>query len=179
MDARMDADGTLEQVGDRWRIRFARRLAHPPEKVWRAITEAEHITAWFPSTIEGERVAGAKLRFDFSDDPNAPEGTVMDGEMLAVEPPRLLAFLWGEDELRFELAPDGDGTVLTFTDTFDEQGRAARDAAGWHVCLLLLVHEVDGTDPPASSEDLWAQVHPGYVAAFGPEAATIGPPGKD
>lgn len=174
----MHADGTLEPVGDRWRIRFTRRLAHRPEKVWRALTEDEHLAAWFPSTIEGERAAGAKLRFDFSDDPHAPDGMVLDGEVLAWEPPRLFAFLWGEDELRFELAPEGDGTVLTFTDTFDEQGRAARDAAGWHVCLLLLASDLDGEAPPEASEDLWASVNPAYVEKFGPAASTMGPPGS-
>jgi uncharacterized protein YndB with AHSA1/START domain len=174
----MDADGTLEQAGDRWRLRFTRRLAHPPAKVWRAITEAEHLDAWFPSTVEGDRAPGAKLRFDFSADPNVPDAMVLDGEVLEWQPPERFAFLWGEDELRFELAPDGDGTVLTFTDTFDEQGKAARDAAGWHTCLVLLGHHVDGDEPPAPSEELWAQVHPAYVEKFGPEAATVGPPGR-
>jgi uncharacterized protein YndB with AHSA1/START domain len=172
----MDADGILEQAGDRWRIRFTRRLPHPPEKVWRAITEDEHIAAWFPSTIEGDRVPGAKLRFDFSDDPHAPADMVLDGEVLEADPPRAFAFRWGEDELRFELEPDGDGTLLTLTDTFDEQGKAARDAAGWHVCLLLLSYEVDGTEPPEGSDQLWKVVNPLYVEKFGPEASTLGPP---
>jgi len=30
-------DGELEQVEDRWRLRFVRRLPHSPEKVWRAL----------------------------------------------------------------------------------------------------------------------------------------------
>ena len=46
--------GELEQRSDgRWRLRFTRALAHPPEKVWRAITEPEHLAQWFPTTIEG------------------------------------------------------------------------------------------------------------------------------
>ncbi|MDQ1476961.1 MAG: hypothetical protein QOE62_2190, partial [Actinomycetota bacterium] len=47
-------DGRLERAGDRWRLRFSRRLAHPQEKVWRAITEEDHLQAWFPFVIEGE-----------------------------------------------------------------------------------------------------------------------------
>ena len=40
--------GELEQLNDgRWRLRFTRALAHPPEKVWRAITEPEHLASWF------------------------------------------------------------------------------------------------------------------------------------
>ena len=51
---------------------------------------------------------------------------------------------------------------------------AARDAAGWHVCLEFLASHLDGTpEPPAS---MWTKVHPGYVSSFGPEASAIGVP---
>jgi len=47
------AMGTLEEAGGgRWRLRFTRTLDHPPEKVWRAITEPEHLRAWFPQRIK-------------------------------------------------------------------------------------------------------------------------------
>ena len=168
-----DALGTLQQAGDGWELRFTRRLPHRPEKVWRALTEADDLAAWFPTTVEGPLVPGGKLRFAFEDDPG---GTTMDGEVVECDPPRLLAFTWGGDTLRFELAPDGDGTTLTFTSAFDELGRAARDAAGWHVCLAMLGYRLDGAEPPAASERLWADIHPRYVESLGPEAATQGPP---
>src|ERR1700737_5024670 len=61
--------GTLEQTDDGpSRLRFVRILPHPPERVWRAITEPDELIHWFPTTIEGERAAGAALRFSF------PEG---------------------------------------------------------------------------------------------------------
>ena len=50
--------GTLEHPDGRWRLRFTRALAHPPEKVWRAITEPEHLQAWFPQRITGDWVVG-------------------------------------------------------------------------------------------------------------------------
>ena len=46
--------GSLEQNAGSWRLRFTRDLAHSPEKVWRAITETEHLMAWFPQHIIGE-----------------------------------------------------------------------------------------------------------------------------
>ncbi len=61
-----------------------------------------------------------------------------EGTMLAFDPPKLLELLWGDERLRFELVPDGAGTLLIFSASFAELGRAARDAAGWHVCLDLL-----------------------------------------
>jgi hypothetical protein len=98
------------------------------------------------------------------------------GEVQAFEPPSLLEFRWGTDTIRLEVAPDGPGSVLTLTDTFAEQGKAARDAAGWHVCLDRLEEELDGTTPSWKSGERWQAVHPTYVERFGPDAATIGPP---
>ena len=63
-----------------------------------------------------------------------------------------------------------------FTDTLEELGKAARDAAGWHECLDRLAHELADQAPPWASADRWRQVHPQYVGRLGPEAATIGPP---
>ena len=39
-------DGTMERRGDRRVIRFERRLAHPVERVWRALTDPNEIAAW-------------------------------------------------------------------------------------------------------------------------------------
>jgi uncharacterized protein YndB with AHSA1/START domain len=165
-------EGTLERTGDRWQLRFVRRLRHRPEKVWRALTEPEHLAAWFPSRIHGERAAGARLRFEFEHG----EGPDTEGEILAYDPPKALEFRWGEEILRFDIEADGDGCVLTFVNTFDELGKAARDAAGWHACLDVLEQHLAGVEPPWTPQERWAEVHAGYVERLGPEASTIGPP---
>jgi uncharacterized protein YndB with AHSA1/START domain len=166
-------NGTLEQSSEGPRLRFTRHLAHRPEKVWRAITEPPQREAWFPQRIVAERWAvGAPLRFEH---PSVAEAT-FDGEVLALEPQRLLEFRWGTDVIRLELEPDGEGTVLTLLDTIDALGKAARDGAGWHTCLDLLEHHLDETTPPWSQAERWRQVHPSYVGELGPEAATVGPP---
>lgn len=164
--------GTLDRHGDRWTLTFVRRLPHAPEKVWRALTEAEHLAAWFPSEIHGERAAGAPLRFVFAHG----EGPPTEGEMLTFDPPSVLEYRWEKEILRFHLRPEGDGCVLIFVDTFDELGKAARDGAGWHACLDVLEHHLAGTEPPWTAQAHWSDVHAGYVERFGPEAATIGPP---
>jgi uncharacterized protein YndB with AHSA1/START domain len=163
--------GTLTPAGDgRWAIHLTRRLAHPVDKVWRAITQPEHLAKWFPSTIDGDRAAGAALHFRFD------EHLRLDGEMLAFEPPHLMELRWGDDVLRFELRPEGDGTILELTDTTPELGKAARDAAGWHECLELLPSAVTLEDAPFELGSVWSEVSPRYQAAFGPEASTVGPP---
>src|ERR1700743_3701125 len=158
--------GTLTRQGDRWMLTFTRRLAHPREKVWRAVTEPEHLAVWFPQEIVGERRAGAPLRFV------SPAGDAFDGQLLVFDPPSVLEFTWGPDLLRIELAADGAGTLLTLTDTFDDLGKAARDAAGWHECLDRLGDELDGA-APLDWGRTWREVHPVYVSKLGPEAATI------
>ncbi len=166
-------EGQLAQSGAVWQLRFVRRLPHPPEKVWRALTKPEHLAAWYPTDIEGERRAGAPLRFVF----RSGKGPTIDGEMITWEPPSVLEFRWGDDEtLRFELRREGGGTELTFLNTFDQVGKAARDAAGWHACLDVLGYHLDGERAPWDPTERWAQVHESYVERFGPEAATIGPP---
>ena len=72
--------GQLERIDGRWQLRFTRKLAHPPEKVWRALTELEHLAAWFPTDIEGERAPGAELRFVFRNG----EGPTIAGKMITV-----------------------------------------------------------------------------------------------
>ena len=99
----------------------------------------------------------------------------MHGEMITYQPHSVLELKWGEDVLRFELEPDEGGCVLRLLDTFDELGRAARDAAGWHVCLDVLERHLAGADPPDQGR-AWKGVHAKYVEALGSEAATIGPP---
>jgi uncharacterized protein YndB with AHSA1/START domain len=162
-------NGDLIQTAAGWQLRFERRLAHPPEKVWRAITEPEHLKAWFPQEIAGDWEVGSVLDFKsrYGD---------FQGEVLAFEPPRLVEFRWGADTIRMEVSADGEGSLLTLTDTIDELGKAARDSAGWHTCLDHLEHELDGTSADFDDSDRWAELNAGYVAKYGPEAATIGPP---
>jgi uncharacterized protein YndB with AHSA1/START domain len=171
-----DEYGTCERKGDVSVLRFRRRLSHPRDKVWRALTEDEHLEAWFPTTMEGARAPGAALRFSF----RRSEGAPFDGQMLEFAPPSVMELRWADDVLRFELAPDADGhgCVLDLTVTFPEHGKGDRDAAGWHVCLEQLGHVVDGSALPWEPSDRWRSVHPAYVQRLGPAASVIGPPAE-
>jgi uncharacterized protein YndB with AHSA1/START domain len=132
---------SLQTINGKPVLRFERRLAHPPAKVWRAITEPAELAHWFPAAVEAEPRVGAEMRFTFPDE--APVDGMHEGEILELDPPKVYAFRWDEDVLRFELIPDGDGTLLVFTHTIGGGwiGRlgAGRNAAGWDVCLDALV----------------------------------------
>jgi uncharacterized protein YndB with AHSA1/START domain len=167
--------GSLERADDVSILRYERRLAHPRERVWQAITVDADLAAWFPTTVEGPRRAGAALHFSF----RQGEGQSFDGEMLAFVPPSLMELRWADDILRFELDSEGDDdTILRLTVTFTEYGKAARDAAGWQVCLerLVLASAGAGAELPWDPAERWRVVHQEYVTRFGPAASTIGPP---
>jgi uncharacterized protein YndB with AHSA1/START domain len=165
--------GVLERGEGTVTLRFTRQLPHPPRKVWRALTEEEHLAAWLPTTIEGDlAAAGALLRFSFRHVSIGP----MDGRAIACDPPKVLEYLWGDETLRFELTPRDSGTTLEFTATFAGIGKAARDAAGWHACLDELGYDLAGRQAPVTTDERWRRVHPEYAARFGPDAAAEGPP---
>jgi uncharacterized protein YndB with AHSA1/START domain len=106
--------------------------------------------------------------------PGGQEG--MTGEVVDLDPPRLFAFLWGEDELRFELEPRDRGCRLSLTHLLTRSDEAARTAAGWHVCLDRLAELVDtgGAEAPGTEPtDEWRAHYDRYVAAGMPSGAEV------
>src|SRR4051812_14040710 len=139
----MAAHGTYDTIDGRPALRFERRLRHPVEAVWRAVTEPGRLKEWFPTEVEVELRRGGRMTFTFTEHDLPP----MEGEITDLDPPRPFAFDWGGDHLRFELEPadGGAGCLLRFTALLEEKEKSARDAAGWHVCLARLEHLLDGT----------------------------------
>jgi uncharacterized protein YndB with AHSA1/START domain len=150
-------------------LHFERRLDHPPEKVWRAITEPTELAHWFPGTVELELRPGAPVRF-VEEDPAIGEST---GEVLEVDPPKVFAFRWGGDVLRFELVPDGSGCRLFFShalsggDVWGDEKFAAQHAAGWDACLELLIARLAGESAEDDSMTDWFVRNEEYVEEFG------------
>lgn len=140
--------GKFIEFDGRTALRFERRYPHAPEDVWRALVEPESLAAWFPTRIDGERRAGAALRFVFE----GQEGPALDGTIRVFEPPRRLEYTWGNDVLRFELSPDSGGCRLVFVVTVEQRSSAARDATGWHGCLENLGARLAGRAPNFSQE---------------------------
>ena len=139
--------GTYEEIENRPALRFERRIAHPVEDVWRAVTDPDDLKHWFPAavTLLDEPRAGGRLRFEFAGDAIPPS----DGEITDYEPPRRFAFDWGGEHIRFDLEPIEEGTLLRFTHMLTARDQAARDAAGWHVCLDQLEERLAGGAPEA------------------------------
>jgi uncharacterized protein YndB with AHSA1/START domain len=165
---------TLSTVDGYPVLRFERRLAHPAERVWTALTEPAELAHWFPATIEAELKVGAPVRFKFENTDIEP-GT---GEIIELEPPRIFAYRWGESTLRWELVPDGAGCRLLFTHTlgggapWGDVRSAARHAAGWDVCFDHLAAQLDGR-PGGSGGAGWFERFEPYVEEFGLDTGEV------
>ncbi len=163
------SDATLITDRTRPAVRLQRDLPDPPELVWAALTEREQLREWFPCDVivdGGEWQVGAALSFPFP--PDVIEMT-LTGEVLAVDEPHALSFTWGDETLHFELSPRAGGTRLLLIDELAADV-AARNAAGWEICLDRLA----GLRPAG---DEWQRRFDSYASAFAPELGPqAGPP---
>ena len=135
--AELTRDGTFVTA------RMTRTIEHPAELVWQALTQPGMLAQWLaPGRIE-LRLGGA-ARLDFAD-----SGTVIDSQVSAFEPGRVLEYSWsspGEPlrPVRWEIRPGGDGTALTLiqrTPVAEDPGRAC---AGWEAHLEMLLAALEG-----------------------------------
>lgn len=143
--------GSVLRDGNRYGLRYERQLAHPPEKVWRALTESDSLRHWMPADIIGDRRAGAAIRLPFWPDhveryDIPPEQATMSGQIRVWEPLRTFEYTWAADVLRWELIPTDDGgTTLVFTTWLGEPDQYPPHtvAAGYHACLDQLAELLD------------------------------------
>lgn len=164
-------DATLTKQDKRYTLLLERSLAHTPEKVWRVLTERELLKQWFPCDVEGEWRVGEPLRFNFlhGEGDNLPEEDLR-GEVLIVDPVRLLEFRWGEHVIRFELFAEGEGCRFALSETFEDASIGARDAAGWEFCLDNLDLLLEGAALAKFAVDKWKKKFEHYRQKFEPEA---------
>ena len=164
-------DGTLERRGDRQLIRFERRLHHPVERVWRALTEPDEIAAWL-ALAELELTEGGRVVLTWQNTDPDGNTAVAEGTVSALDPPRLLELDTDiHGRLRWELERDGDGTALSFTaDAQLPEDWELEVLAGWHIHLDHLEHVLDGGTidwPNWSREHMpeWERIRAGYEAS--------------
>ncbi|MEW9533942.1 SRPBCC family protein [Microbispora sp. NPDC049125] len=173
---------TLGDAGGLPVLRIERKLAHPREKVWRAVTEPAQLSQWFPFHVaEMDLQVGGKIRFETGD------GTATDAVVTELDPPRVFAFTQqplaqmpreGENTIHIELLPREGGCLLVFTQTFHDRPAAASYASGWHTCLDVMETILDG-GPARLPEGNFPELHQSYIEDLGLRegAAERGPDG--
>jgi len=151
---------------------FRRSLAHPPAKVWRALTQPREQIEWMPFVADREIATVGSFTMRTTDRDPAVESAA---EVLAAEPSRLLRYSWGDDVLTWELEPEGNGTRLTLRHFTKTPDRIASFAAGWHICIDVMARFLDGQPVGpivgnAAMECGWPKLHDAYADMLGSAA---------
>ena len=144
-------------------VRFERLLPGPIETVWAFITDSQKRGEWLAAGPMELRVGGkVRLRFKHSElSPHKAEPPERFREMDAkgheatetiteLDPPRRLAFTWGQSEVLFELTPKGDRVLLILTHRkLPNRNELVGSMGGWHTHLNILVERANGGTPAA------------------------------
>ena len=135
-------------------VRRTIRIAASIDKVWRAVTQPEHISAWFGQTVLDGAVVMATGTMTF------PDYGAVPLRIEAIDEPHSVSYRWGNDDaaghlpetvdpehstvFTFTLEPVGDATQLTvvetgFETTSDPRANLAAHREGWNSELDKLV----------------------------------------
>jgi uncharacterized protein YndB with AHSA1/START domain len=140
----------LARFIDRWTIEYVRVFPHPIERVWRAVTDATEIAAWFFEPAEIDSHAGGAYAL-------GGPGTSFKGVITIFEPPRFVRY--GGPEVhgafgywQFALDPVEGGTRIIFQQS--SQPGVWRNTHGW---------PADPADHPAGERNPW---RPGTLSGW-------------
>lgn len=125
-----------------------REMPHPPEKIWRALTQGPLIAEWL-MTNDFQPVVGH--RFQFRAAPVQNWNGIIDSEVLLVEPHSRLSYGWTsmglETVVTWTLTPTAGGTLLRMEQSGfpSEEGKNYKGAKyGWTNFIGKLEHVVGG-----------------------------------
>ena len=122
-------------------------FAHPPEKLWRALTEPALLAEWL---LQNNFLPEIGREFQFRNEPVGSWDGIIDCRVLALDRPHRLVYSWRafghESTVEFTLAPAEGGTDLRM----EHSGfRADQDAAykgaqyGWQGFISKLERLLD------------------------------------
>ena len=125
-----------------------KEMSHPPQKIWRALTQGALIKEWLMDN-DFQPVVGHK--FNFRSTPNPHWDGIIQSEVLVVEPNQKLSYTWSSLGLVtvvvWTLTATGGGTLVRM----EQSGfRADQDQAyqganyGWRKFVSLLEKVVNG-----------------------------------
>jgi uncharacterized protein YndB with AHSA1/START domain len=152
-------------IAEMSRIDRSIEIKAPPEKVWRALTTAAELSAWFQVNIEGEITPGNELWMTTTHPDYA--GQRFRVRIVEMTPPRRFVWQWHpgavdktvdydrepRTTVTFTLEPAGSGTKLSVAETgFDEVSLARRakvygdNSQGWTEVIVWIRNHVEAQD---------------------------------
>jgi uncharacterized protein YndB with AHSA1/START domain len=110
-----------------------REIPHPPEKIWRALTEGPLIEQWL---MKNDFQPAVGHSFSFRSTPVPGWNGIIDSEVLAIEPNSRLSYSWSSMGLKslvtFTLTPTESGTLVRMEQSgFRSEEDAAYKGASW------------------------------------------------
>jgi uncharacterized protein YndB with AHSA1/START domain len=162
----------VRKEGDKWTLILVRELRHPPEKVWKALTDPASLSEWAPFEADASLgAAGSTVKLTAV---GAPTLQVSETTVTRAEASKLLEYNWGSQDLRWELEAVGGGTRLTLWHNIDRRF-ISMGAAGWHICLDVLDRLLGGNPIGriVAGEAMkfgWPRLNAEYAEQFGVEA---------
>jgi uncharacterized protein YndB with AHSA1/START domain len=139
-------------------IRFVRVVQHPPERVWRAITDERELSDWMRYPVKFEAREGGRAEF-------FDEEQRINGRIFIFDPPRTLAYSFYDPRnpdherdgertwsVRWDLEPLGEGCRITFIHRFLPAAALWGLGEGWHGFMDMLVAYFSGGLDELSAE---------------------------
>jgi uncharacterized protein YndB with AHSA1/START domain len=127
-----------------------KEMPHPPEKIWRALTQASLIEQWLMSN-DFQAVVGHKFTFRATPVPNW--NGIVDCQVLLVEPYSRLCYSWGssglESAVAWTLTPTEGGTHVRMEQSgfrSEEDANYKGASYGWRKFIGSLERVVGGLD---------------------------------
>lgn len=159
----------VHKDGETWTLILTKDLRHPPEKVWRALTEPTHLREWAPFDPSGDlgKVGTVEIQWV-----GAP--TPVETRVTRVEAPKVLEYEAGGNTMRWELESRQGGTRLTLWAVIDRRF-ISMGAAGWHIAFDALERLLDGAPigriagAAAMQFNGWQRLNGEYARQFGVE----------
>jgi len=163
----------VRKNGENWTLVLVRELRHPPEKVWKALTDPTSLREWAPFDADKNLgTVGSTVKLTTV---GAPKPHVSETKVKRADAPKVLEYEWGGGDIRWELEASGSGTRLTLWANINRRF-ISMGAAGWHICLDVLDHLLGGdpigrmVGPEAMQFGGWQRLNAEYAKQFGVEA---------
>jgi uncharacterized protein YndB with AHSA1/START domain len=158
--------GTLRLEGERRAVRHERHYDATPAEVWAALTEPDQVRNWLAEmTIEPR--AGGRVTFTWEN------GHGDEGVVRVFDPPTTFEYTWEKGSVsvvRFELSPEGNGTLLVLDHSQIEVESGASIGAGWHMHLDAMDALLRGS-PQTSAE--WNARYDGLLEGYETQASAL------
>jgi uncharacterized protein YndB with AHSA1/START domain len=125
-------------------LSFELDLSHPPEKVWRALTEPDLLAEWLLPVVDFKLEPGAE--FTLRSQPQPGWDGIVNCRLLELEPERKLSYRWVVGDIdtlvTFALTPTASGTHLSIVQSGfkpDQKKNFAGARYGWTMMSGKLV----------------------------------------